>query len=197
MKLELAKLKQVIAVIAIFLTLLSLSTSCSSKTVSGPTDKVVQQATVREKGAKVMPFELGKTIHTFEQRLDGGDQTVSVRNTKDSQQLKLVREHLKKIAKEFQAGNFSDPATIHGNVMPGLITLKNNPTKFTVTYVELTYGAKIEFRSSDPTIITALHQWVDAQVKDHGSDAVQVGMGSIPGMTPELMCQHHPQTCTR
>lgn len=173
----------------------SLLTGCSGTTESTPTADQSRQDQVRTNGTAVMPFDLGKTTHTFTNVADGGDQTVTVRDLADSSQLELIREHLREIADEFSAGNFTDPAAIHGADMPGLATLQSNPGSFTITYIEQSNGAKLEYRSTDQVIVAALHDWFDAQLTDHGSDATP-GSPHLSEMTAELMCAHHPETCT-
>ena len=174
----------------------SLLTGCAGQgegtTTTATTDQT-RQAEVRTNGAAVMPFDLDKTKHTFTNTADGGDQTVTVRDPRDPEQLDLLREHLREIAEEFSAGNFAAPAAIHGSAMPGLETLQARPDSYTITYIEQPDGAKLEYRSTDAEIIAALHDWFDAQLTDHGADATS---GSMSGMPQELVCAHHPETCT-
>ena len=188
------KSRPVFSIIAFSLTLYSL-VGCSVLGESQQNDDRARQSEVRVNGAAVMPFDLDKTAHTFIKTTDGGDQSVTVRDPAEAGQLDLVRGHLRDIADEFSAGNFTDPTTIHGADMPGLATLQARPDSFTIVFTELSDGAKLEYRSVDPTIVAALHDWFDAQLADHGSDATSDAMHSS-GMTAELMCAHHPETCS-
>lgn len=142
-----------------------------------------------------MPFDLEKTLHTFSNLPSGGDQTVTVRDISDVAQIKLIREHLSQIAVAFSAGNFSDPSTIHGSSMPGLSVLSANPDKFSIKYLNVTGGATLEYRSTNPDIISAIHAWFAAQLLDHGSDAMEGHAGAMSGMSSEMICAHHPDTC--
>ena len=61
----------------------------------------------------------------------GGIRQVVAKYPSDTRQIMPIREHLSKISKEFAQGNFSDPARIHGNDMPGpcqasLNTIRND-----------------------------------------------------------------------
>jgi len=56
-----------------------------------------RQAEVAQRGPDVMPFSLKATQHVFTKTPDGGVQKVVARNTADSEQVKLVRGHLRDI----------------------------------------------------------------------------------------------------
>jgi hypothetical protein len=85
----------------------------------------------------------------------------------------LIREHLSKISQEFIQGDFSSPAKIHGENMPGLDELhKAKPGHIKIDYRELADGAEINYSTDDATLIKALHHWFDAQLSDHARHAV-------------------------
>jgi hypothetical protein len=126
-------------------------------------------AEVAEKGARVMPFDLAKTTHVFESLPDGGLQTVTAKEPGDTLQIRLIREHLRSESDRFPKGDFEDPMAIHGHAMPGIAELRAGAGKFKVEYGEVSGGATIRYRSSDPTLIDALHRWFEAQRMDHGT----------------------------
>jgi hypothetical protein len=133
-----------------------------------------RQSEVAQRGARVMPFSLAATSHVFTKTRDGGIQRVIARNEADAKQTRLIREHLHRIRQEFASGDFSDPAQIHGDDMPGLAKLKAaRPGRLTVSYQEVKGGAQLVYRSSDPELVAALHEWFDAQLFDHGADAAE------------------------
>ncbi|OGZ05531.1 MAG: hypothetical protein A2845_06000 [Candidatus Lloydbacteria bacterium RIFCSPHIGHO2_01_FULL_49_22] len=131
-----------------------------------------RQQMIHEKGQNVMPFSLDKTQHIFKKTENGGTQSVVVRDPGDTQDLSLIRMHLQMEAQNFAQGNFSDPTGLHGESMAGISVLKTNYTKMKVTYSEIENGAKIDFETTDTETLSAIHAWFDAQVSDHGSDAV-------------------------
>lgn len=131
-----------------------------------------RQDQVAQRGATVMPFDLNKTNHTFEQNATGGVESVRALDPKDTAQIGLVRSHLQAEAKKFAAGDFSDPAAIHGMTMPGVASLSAGAGRLKVEYAELPDGAKITYTSSDdPVLVASLHDWFNAQVSDHGQHA--------------------------
>ncbi len=183
------------SILIILLSLFPVLTACGAKTDTTITTNVNRLEEVREKGTEVMPFNLDKTLHAFEKTVDGGIQIVSIRKASDTDQLAPIREHLKNIANDFDKGNFDDPTSIHGGDMAGLSTLQANPSKFSITYIELENGAKLEYRSTDDKIISALHLWFDAQLTDHGSDATDNSSHTFTEFSQEHICQMHPESC--
>lgn len=130
-----------------------------------------RQREVAERGAQVMPFDLDRTTHTFTKNRTGGVQTVTADSSADTDQLPLIREHLRAEAEAFAEGDFGDPASIHGADMPGLAELRAGHAKIEVGYERAPDGARITYRTADRALVDALHRWFDAQVSDHGSHA--------------------------
>lgn len=131
-----------------------------------------RQEEVVTRGAQVMPFDLEQTMHVFQPLADGGLQTVTAKDPSNSQQIALIQAHLKEEAEKFRRGDFSDPATIHGEDMPGLAALKAGSRQIEMQYAPLSNGAQIQYTTQDPALIMALHQWFAAQLSDHGHHAV-------------------------
>ena len=132
-----------------------------------------RQAEVAARGAQVMPFKLSATTHIFTKTEQGGVQQVVAKDPKDTDQLAMIRMHLAELAQAFQRGDFSGPTQTHGAQMPGLTKLKTpNPGDLSMRYRELANGAEIEFSSRIPELVSAIHEWFDAQLADHGADAI-------------------------
>jgi hypothetical protein len=131
-----------------------------------------RQEEVATRGAQVMPFDLAQTMHVFQPLEDGGRQTVTAKDPANSQQIALIQTHLQEEAAKFRQGDFSDPATIHGEDMPGLAALQAGARQIEIQYTPLPNGAQIQYTTQDPGLIMALHQWFAAQLSDHGHHAV-------------------------
>lgn len=149
-----------------------------------------RQSAVRDAGADVMPFDLDKTVHAFVKNASGGEETVVALDERDATQVALIRGHLKDIASEFEAGNFEDPQAIHGKNMAGLRVLEQRADEISIAYSEVLGGASITYSATSPEIVSALHRWFDAQVTDHGTDAVSTPIDHQ--MTKKMWRQHHP-----
>ncbi|TXI05343.1 MAG: aspartate carbamoyltransferase [Rhizobium sp.] len=141
------------------------------------TAETVRQTDVAQRGHEVMPFSLAATTHVFTKTADGGVQQVITRRD-DSNQAALIRQHLAMIAQQFAVGDFKGPEHIHGQDMPGLTALRAAKTgELKVAYHDLPNGGEIVYQSNEPQLVAALHQWFDAQLADHGHDAM-AGQGS-------------------
>jgi len=118
-----------------------------------------------------MPFDMSKTIHIFKMTESGGVQRVVAKDPGATDQIALIRQHLKHEAEKFQHGDYSDPATLHGADMPGLKDLQAGASRIKVSYAALPSGAEITFETTDLHLLTALHRWFGAQLSEHGADA--------------------------
>lgn len=128
---------------------------------------------VAQRGAHVMPFDLEKTTHVFSKTPKGGIQQVVAKDKSDAEQIRLIRAHLSEISDDFKRGDFSKPARIHGESMPGLAELKSaRPGQIKIECMELPEGAQISYSTQSPKLINAIHQWFDAQLSDHARHAV-------------------------
>jgi hypothetical protein len=156
--------------LAVAIVVATLAAGCGDNgTAAAPTAD--RQAQVAERGQTVMPFDLDRTTHHFTKTGSGGVQTVVADDPQDGNQVGLIRQHLQQEADRFRRGDFTDPASIHGDQMPGLAVLRTSASKVAVEYATTSDGARITYTSGDTAIITALHAWFDAQVGDHGAHA--------------------------
>ena len=145
-------------------------TSGNDEHAEAPTER---QAEVAARSRTVMPFDLVRTTHVFEKMPDGGLQTVASDDPADAEQVSLIRTHLRAEADRFAAGDFGDPAQIHGAMMPGLAELSAAAGAMHIEYSEVASGATIRYSTDDPVLVSALHLWFDAQVSDHGGHAME------------------------
>jgi hypothetical protein len=131
-----------------------------------------RQDDVAKRGADVMPFSHSATLHVFAKTSEGGTLRLIVRDPTDTRQIQLVRAHLQDVRGRFEKGDYSGPSHIHGDNMPGLAELKAaKPGQIAISYQDVADGAELEYRTSDPKLISALQAWIDAQLSDHGKDA--------------------------
>jgi hypothetical protein len=136
---------------------------------------------VAQRGAQVMPFNLEQTMHHFSKTQMGGIQQVVVKNPQNQVDLSAIQRHLSSLSTRFSAGDFSGPQSIHGQDMPGTKMLELNAQRIRFQYQDLALGGQIEMISTEPELILAIHQFLDAQLNDHARHA-QAGMHA----------QHHP-----
>jgi hypothetical protein len=129
------------------------------------------QAHVHDMAHSVMPFDMSRTIHVFRMTESGGVQSVTTKDPTDSDQIALIRQHLKHEADRFQHGDYANPATLHGADMPGLREVQAGAARIRVSYAVLPSGAQLTFETTDLHLLTAIHRWFGAQLSEHGADA--------------------------
>ncbi|MDX8034857.1 hypothetical protein SK803_31965 [Lentzea sp. BCCO 10_0856] len=148
----------------------ALSSGCAAPSTPATSDR---QAEVAERGASVMPFDLERTTHQFTKTDTGGVQTVIADDPRDTAQITLIQQHLTAEVDRFRRGDFTDPASIHGNEMPGLETLRAHSGRITIDYEDTRDGARATYTTTSTELRNALHAWFDAQVSDHGPHATR------------------------
>ena len=137
------------------------------------TNNHVRQAEISKRGSEIMPFDLAATTHVFTKNSRGGTQKIVTKQPKDELQVNLIRQHLQEIRTRFLNGDFSGPAYIHGQKMPGLDELQAaQPGAIAIEYKNISGGGQLTYTTNETPLISALHRWFDAQVTDHGKDAV-------------------------
>ena len=130
-----------------------------------------KQEHVHHMSHDVMPFDLAKTTHIFRMTDSGGVERVIVKDAGDKEQIALIQKHLQHEAEAFQRGDYSDPALLHGEDMPGLNDLQTNADQISVRYAALPNGAEITYETAELHLLTAIHRWFGAQLSEHGADA--------------------------
>ena len=130
-----------------------------------------QQEHVHHMSHTVMPFDMSETLHIFKMTEEGGIQQVVSKDADAVHQVMLIQRHLKHEAEKFQRGDYSDPAKLHGQTMPGLKALQAKGTDINVSYTDISQGGQITFETTDLYLLTAIHRWFGAQLSEHGADA--------------------------
>lgn len=132
-----------------------------------------RHSVVSDRGKAVMPFDLASTTHVFTKTSRGGVQKIVAKQSNDVVQVELARQHMQEIRTKFIKGDFSGPTYIHGKDMPGLAELKAAPTgAIQIEYKNIKGGGQLTYKIKQKSLVTALHAWFDAQVSDHGTDAI-------------------------
>jgi len=129
------------------------------------------QEHVHQMSHGVMPFDMAQTVHIFKMTESGGVQRVVARKPDAADQIALIRQHLHHEAESFQRGDYSDPAMLHGNEMPGIEDLQRGASQIKVSFAAIPEGAEITFQTTDIHLLTAIHRWFGAQLSEYGTDA--------------------------
>jgi len=124
---------------------------------------------VEQQREKLMPYDASKVVETFSKTVHGGVMHV-IAKPDAPDQIELIQNHLRQLSLAFAKGDFSISEKMHGPDMPGLLQLKTAKTDdIRYEYKSLPNGAQIHFSTEYPQFDQALHEWLNAQNKDHGN----------------------------
>ena len=114
-----------------------------------------------------MGFPHDKTTHHFRLLPDGGAIEVTVNDAKDTDDLQMIRMHLKHITAMFSNGDFSVPMFVHSEVPPGATEMKDRRADITYTFEELPLGGRIRITTTNRDALNAVHDFLNFQITDH------------------------------
>jgi hypothetical protein len=112
-------------------------------------------------------FDVNATNQVVTKTSTGGIRRVVANDSSDAKQIGLIRANLKKLADSFGPGSFIAPTHGHGPDTPGLAALQAGASgRLRAQYFEVKGGAEVRYSSDDPTLVTALQGWLDAQLPE-------------------------------
>jgi hypothetical protein len=119
---------------------------------------------------QLLPYAVDQALEGFAKTADGGIMQIVAKSADDTQQIKRMQQYLRQTAEEYGKGDFSSTERFHGTDMPGLAQMKAAKAgEIKYEYKALNNGGQIVFSTEDPQLLNALHDWMDAQIKEHGS----------------------------
>jgi hypothetical protein len=117
-----------------------------------------------------LPYAVDQALEGFAKTADGGIMQIIAKSADDAQQITRMQQYLRQTAEEYKKGDFSYTERFHGTNMPGLAQMKAAKAgEIKYQYKALNNGGQIVFSTEDPQLLNALHAWIDAQIKEHGS----------------------------
>jgi hypothetical protein len=122
---------------------------------------------VNERGDHAMGFSHEKTTHHFHLTADGGAIEVTANDSNDAASREQIRAHLSHIAKLFKEGDFSMPMFTHGEVPPGVPTMKRLKADISYTFETIEFGARVRIATANAEAVEAIHEFLRYQIKDH------------------------------
>ena len=123
-------------------------------------------AAVQARGKVVMGVDQYTSTHHFEALSDGGRIELQ-RDTNDAAGVATIREHLRSIARAFGNGDFSSPAAVHMQTVPGAAVMAARRDRITYAVSDLPRGAVLRITTSDPEAVQAVAQFMAFQRMDH------------------------------
>ena len=126
------------------------------------------KAALNERGKRFMGFDQEATAHQFVVTTDGGRIEVTANDPADAASISQIRQHLRHIAQLFGEGDFSTPALVHDQKVPGVAAMKAAGKAISYTFEEIDRGARVRIAATTPAAVTAVHEFLRFQIKDHG-----------------------------
>lgn len=110
------------------------------------------------------------STHIFEPLADGGRIELQ-RDQPDSAGTDQIRQHMRRIAAAFGAGDFSLPGFVHARDVPGTAVMAAKRQVITYSVEALPRGAAVRLWSTDTAAVRAIHEFLAFQRHDHHAGA--------------------------
>jgi hypothetical protein len=121
---------------------------------------------VQQRGQVAMGVDQYTSTHRFDALADGGRIELQ-RDANDARDVATIRAHLKEVMEAFQRGDFSTPAFVHAQEVPGTKVMAARKERLAYRYADLPQGGEIRITTADPEALRALHEFIAFQRKDH------------------------------
>ena len=105
--------------------------------------------------------------HVFEDVLDGGRVVLERDDASDSAAITTIRSHMRDIANDFRAGDFTKPFQVHAQQVPGTRVMRERRGQITYTVVDRPRGGEVRIKSDDPAAVSAIHEFLEFQRTAH------------------------------
>jgi hypothetical protein len=123
-------------------------------------------AGVQQRGEKAMGVDQYSSTHKFDALPDGGRIELQ-RDVDDTAGVAQIRAHLNEIAKAFKSGDFSTPAFVHMQQVPGTSVMAAKRGVISYIYRDLPRGGELRIVTKDPEALDAIRQFMAFQRQDH------------------------------
>jgi hypothetical protein len=145
-------------------------------------------AAMQNRGMQAMGVDQYTSTHQFDALPNGGRIELQ-RDVDDTAGVAQIRRHLQEIAKAFAAGDFSTPAFVHMQDVPGTKVMAAKRDVISYTYSELPRGGEVRIVTTDPQALEAIREFMAFQRHDHRAggkdhDTMQHDTMHAPGVTP-------------
>lgn len=124
---------------------------------------------LQRRGARVMGVDQYTSMHQFEALADGGRIELQ-RDVDDSAGVRTIREHLRTIARQFAAGDFSASTTVHARDVPGTAVMRARRAAIRYEFRSLPRGGEVRITTRDPVAVRAVHEFLVFQRADHRTE---------------------------
>ena len=128
-----------------------------------------KDADLKRRGAASMGFDQDAAAHQFRLEPAGGVIEVETRNPGDERTRAQIRSHLEEIAAAFARGDFSKSIATHAEVPPGVERMQQLKDAISYRYEETPRGGRVKIASGNSDAIAAIHEFLQYQIREHGT----------------------------
>ncbi len=129
---------------------------------------------LQERGAEGMGVDQYASTHLFDALPDGGRIEFQF-NSDDPAGVAQIRSHLQEIQVAFKAGDFSTPAFVHDQEVPGTAVMADRRDHIEYHYRDLPRGGELRLVTGDPQALAAIRDFMAFQREDHRAAGVDHG----------------------
>ncbi|MEO8620534.1 MAG: hypothetical protein ABI625_05675 [bacterium] len=123
-------------------------------------------AAMQRRGKVAMGVDQYASVHHFDDLADGGRIQLE-RDRDDVAGARAIQAHLRGIAKAFSSGDFSTPAFVHMQHVPGSADMAKQRAVIQYTVRALPRGGELRITTSDTTARRAVHEFLAFQRGEH------------------------------
>ena len=128
-----------------------------------------QDPAMQARGKEAMGVDQYTSIHKFDDLATGGRIELQ-RDSDDSAGVATIRHHIHDIAKAFKTGDFTTPAFVHMQSVPGTAAMAKLRSKITYVPKDLPRGAELRIATKDTAAIRAIHEFLAFQRGEHHAE---------------------------
>jgi hypothetical protein len=121
---------------------------------------------LQARGKVAMGVDQYASRHRFDDLPDGGRIELQV-DPSDTAGVRMIREHLRGIAKAFAAGNFRIPGFVHDGEVPGTTVLAARRGKIDYQFSALPGGGEVRILTANAEALKAIHSFLAFQRQQH------------------------------
>ena len=122
---------------------------------------------MQARGQMVMGVDQYTSTHVFEDLPDGDRIVLERQDAADSSGIAAIRAHMRSIATDFRAGDFSQPFQVHDQVVPGTDVMTARKAAIDYRVVDRPRGAEVRIQTSDSAAVAAIHAFLAFQRGAH------------------------------
>jgi hypothetical protein len=131
-------------------------------------------AALQARGEMGMGVDQYTSTHVFDALPDGG--RIEFRHQDDDTAgVAQIRRHLQEIQVSFAEGDFSTPAFVHDQEVPGTDVMAARREHIEYHYQDLPRGGELRLTTSDPEALAAIREFMAFQRDDHRAEGMDHG----------------------